>query len=509
MNSPLSEDRPTPSSRWEYRVPSGLSLTEILERIRAAPAPAVILDISAHEPLRRDGALRRALVAAAADVQKDITFSVLTSPQAESPLSSSETERKRRSSDPPSSRSPRSSARERIPVSIVKTAREDQGNDARTNVILPRLGTSGRRIAIVFAIFAAGLVGIAAFVLAPRAEIVIDPIAEPVSLDLVLRLVTREENSSAGVVHAKLLVHEEVVEGEFPVEHVVEHGERARGRVELVNRTGGAQSIKGGSRLVSQEGMVFRTAAGVSVPANGTTHVDVHADDGGTRGNLQGGTLTFAALPNAESVLFARVAEPLVGGTDQPVRTLGAKDIARATEKLGEQAGTTARDRLRATFPPGSFVRDELIRMMPVDVRPREIVGTETDVVHVQAKIRVEAILATEEDILRASSAIASARSEGMKVLGRPLNMTDIRVRQVRWNDGIADLEFHVENILHEDFHQETLVERLAGRTEDGAEEFLKGLPGVKDADVTLWPFWVRRIPSIPGNVPITIRLPE
>jgi hypothetical protein len=279
--------------------------------------------------------------------------------------------------------------------------------------------------------------------------------------------------------------------------------------VELVNRTGGAQSIKSGSRLVSKDGVVFRTTVGVKVSASGTTNVDVLADEGGTRGNLQGGTLTFAALPNAESVLFARVTEPLSGGTDQPIRTLAAEDIARATEALKEHAGTTVRDHLRATFPPGAFVRDELIRVIPVDTRPRETVGTETDGMHVQAKIRAEAIVALEEDILRASSAIASARSEGMKVFGRPLNMNDIRVRQVRWNDGIADLEFHVENVLHEDLHQETLAERLAGRTEDGAEEFLKGLPGVKEADVKLWPFWVRRIPSIPRNVPITIQLPE
>jgi hypothetical protein len=246
------------------------------------------------------------------------------------------------------------------------------------------------------------------------------------------------------------------------------------------------------------------------VPPRSTVEVAVVADEGGTKGNLQEGELAFVALSrDARQVLFGRVEKPLVGGTDRPVPVLAEEDIRRAAEQLTKDAHERVRQKMLEQLPAAVLRTEELIRVRVTDAKAREALRSEISEFHLLGRIRGEYFIVGETDLLGLFRAMALSRTEGKKTLGKPLAAEGVRVEKMRWEEGFVDLALRVENIVHEDLDIALLKERLAGRTSDGAAEYLRALPGVKDVHVTLSPFWIRRVPSIPRNVNVVLELPE
>lgn len=507
--------------RWEYRVPRAETLQELLDRLRQIPAEEILLNITEHAALQADGALRRAVVAAAAELMKRVAFSV----EAPSPVLRGERERRdvralpggtatgRRVSEVSRPDAVRGHRAFGIPVTVLRTSPSSREGAVAAPLSAPhlRLGVSGRRIAFAFAFLAGFLVAAAVLFLAPRAEVAITPITEPINTDLALRASAHVSNADPGegVVPARLLHVEREVEGVFPVTSMVEKGDRASGTIKVVNRTGAEQRLKGGSRLRADNGVVLRMDESAVVPPQGEADVKVTADEGGTKGNLQSGELSFAALPEeTQSILFGRVGSPLLGGTDQPVATLAKEDIARATQELLATHREELREQLRAERPSDALAREEFLQVSLTDSVPRERLGAEVSEFHLRGMLRGEAFTVRESELTSIIVAMAAARSGGQMTLGYPPSIDTLRVEQVRFDEGTADLAVQVENLVHARFDITLLKERLAGRTPEGAREYVTALPGVKDVRVHLGPFWVRRVPTIPRNIQITLELP-
>ncbi len=482
-------DRSWMSRRWEYQVGHDEHLGDILEQIRRQAVGIVLLDISRHDALRKDGALRRTLEAAAAELGKQVVFSF-------------------HQQDSSSSRGQPAI----IPITVVQSRAPPQrgGHPPGREVPRIRLGRRGRRLALAFTLLAGALTAVVAVFLVPHAVIDLWPRTEPVSLALSVRasVTATDVDPTRGVLPARIQFLEEIVERAFPVQHTVNRGEHARGMVQIVNRTGTEQRIKAGSRLRAGSGGVYRTQEAHTVPPRGTIDAAVVADDAGGVGNLADGTLSFVALSrDAQAVLFAAVRQPLRGGTDRLVKQLSEEDLQRAAEQLLSESGAVL-EKLRAQLPAGTFQRPELQRVEVLDARPRESLGDELQEFHLQTRLRASVFAIHDRALVDLLTAMTLASSENKRSLGRPLAGTSVRVEGVDWDKGTADFATHVENTTVAQLDLAVLKKRLVGRTAEGAAEYLRGLPEMQDVRVRLRPFWVRRVPFIPRNVIVTVHLP-
>lgn len=528
----ISGTSPPERRRWEYRAPRGAGLSEILERIRMAPGDDILIDISEHDLLRTDSALRRTLTAAAKDVGRRVMFS-LASQELSSPAlgtSPSALRSPRAVTSPSAARSLSAHAPLRtqntrpavtrpapVPVSVIGGGSGKRVPSRRpagffVAIQAPRVGISSKRLAVIFAFFTGLCATVAILFLAPHADIEIFPDAEPLVAEYNFRAgldISRLEPEAA-VMPARLLTVEEDIREAFPVEHKEQRGARARGMVDLVNRTGDTQRIKQGSRLLGSNGHVYRTEHAAVVPPQGSVPVPVTADAGGVKGNMTEGVLTFAALPDsAAPILFARLREPLGGGTDVLVSTLADEDLARARDRVRDSRAGALRQRLEEQLPPGALSADELFRVVWLTVQSQEPLGSEATTFHITGKLQAQVLLVVDKDALELARAIALARAGDAKTLGRPIPASALRITEVRWDEGEVLLRVGMENVLHTAFDFSRVKERLVGRTTQGALDYLRGLPGVKDARVALRPFWIRRVPAIPRNINVAIVLPE
>lgn len=461
---------------------AGETLLRLLERIQRLPSRRIIVDAGAHSELRDSGLTRRLLSVAASDLGKELVFllpksAARTNPPKESVSSLVFTPRARRSVPPTSG--PKQPSR--LPSS--------------PRVVLPLFaGGAGVLLAIVVL-----------FVL-PRAAISVKVATEPLTADVALTLDAREVEArpESGVVAARITRAEREISGSFPVETTLERGERASGTVTLVNETLSAQGIKVETRLRSPSGIILRTQRDALLPPLGRVPTPVRAEVGGAQGNLQTQRLEMPGLPTkSRQVLYGVVEESLRGGSDRLVRVVGEADITRASRELVDRFSETLKAETRAIAE--NFERPELFRVLVENGTAEPRKGTEADLFTLRARFRGERFVITAESLRLALRAALRLRAgEGREVVHN-VSLDRLRILDVQWENKRASLLYRVETRTVPDLRAEDLALRLRGRTAAEAASFLRALPGVRSATVSLSPVWVRTVPSRLRNIHVRV----
>lgn len=477
--------------RFEYRVKQEDTLHSILERIRDTDNNELLLDITDNDLLRKDGSLRRTLVAAAAEFKKHLAFS-FTEVGAVKKIEKKTTPAKS----------------QKIPVAM--SAGGSVGAISKAMVKMPKLGESGKKIAVTFSFFAGLLLAAAVFFLLPRAEIKITPEVEPVSMDLAIKASATALNADFenGILPAKILEAEENVDVAFPVKGFVEMGEKSSGRVTIINKTQEEQKIKGKSRLKAENGMIFTMDEPVIVAPKSSGVAKVSATEGGELGNLKSGKLIFAALTKAdEDILYAEVLEPFSGGTEKKVPALTQQDIDEAKKQAIGEIGSTLQQKIEQGLGKEIVKDDRLMRLTSDKLEPVEKVGAQISEFHLQGKARAEYFAFSQTELITLVEQIVRARIGENKVIGKPLDFSVLVINKVDWDATAVFLSYPLQNIVHANLEVNSLRKKLSGRTIQGALDYLHSLSGVKDVSVKLSPFWVKRIPGFANNVKIELEI--
>jgi len=476
--------------RFEYRVKEDDTLHSILERIRDTDNNELLLDITDNDLLRKDGSLRRTLVAAAAEFKKHLAFSF------------TETGSEKRTEKKPAI----VAKSQKIPVS--KSVSGSVGPISKAKVKMPKLGESGKRIAVAFSFFAGLLLAAAVFFLLPRAEIKITPEVEPVSMDLAIKAsaTALKADFENGILPAKVLEVEENIDVAFPVKGFVEMGEKSSGRVTIINKTQEEQKIKGKSRLKTENGMIFTMDEPVIIAPKSSGVAKVSATEGGEEGNIKSGKLIFAALTKAdEDILYAEVLEPFSGGTENKVPALTQQDIDEAKKQAIGEIGETLREKIEQDLEKEIVKDDRLIRLTSDKLESAEKVGTQISEFHLKGQARAEYFAFSQTELIALVEQIVKARIGEDKVLGKSLDFSVLVINKVDWDATSVFLSYPLQNIVHTNLEVSSLRKKLSGRTVQGALDYLYSLPGVKDVSIKLSPFWVKRVPGFANNVKIEL----
>lgn len=489
-------------------------IPEILTRIRAHRTSQVVLDCADHRILFEQGHVRKVLAAAAADLGKTLVFAARQPSDRLQPLSASRSQGLR----------PAMKIRSKTVGAFPRNRVLSSVDDGFTGVTRIRRGgflaqaMRPVRLLAAFAFVAGALLaGVVLFIL-PRAHVTLTTVAEPLSADLSVVLAAdgvplgtaaeAPKDDSAGTHPARHVVVQEIIQGEFQVETVIETGERARGTVALINRTRAPQGIKSGTRLESERGIIVRTERDVIIPPKGQVQVGVRAESGGTAANFSPQRLSMPALPEeSRGILFAEVVEPLQGGTDRPIRRLALADIKRGVEALKGQAEIRLKEKLQAEFGgEGTWLGlSELSRVAVEEETPSVLVGTETGTFRLRAKARAEALTAPVEELRTLFGGLLRTRAGEGKDIARDPSLDELRVLDVRWDDLNAALSLHAETTVVPALRLDIIKEQLLGRSLSDVEAFLRHLEGVRSASVLLSPVWVKHVPRNRRNVHIKL----
>lgn len=112
---------------------------------------------------------------------------------------------------------------------------------------------------------------------------------------------------------------------------------KATGKVTIHNKYSKNQPLVERTRLLSSEGVLFRTKATINVPAGSSVEVEVEADLEGKSGNVGPGKFTIVALwPGIQDKIYGESSEAMTGGTKM-AKIVTSENISRAKTELTEE----------------------------------------------------------------------------------------------------------------------------------------------------------------------------
>jgi len=88
----------------------------------------------------------------------------------------------------------------------------------------------------------------------------------------------------------------------------------------------------------------------------------------------------------------------------------------------------------------------------------------------------------------------------------RPESVTfEYSVQQFDFEKNQVFVKFQAQEELQFNIDPESIKKQLLGRSESEVQKILSDMPHVQSAEVVLWPFWVRRIPSKSSRVTVEV----
>lgn len=365
-----------------------------------------------------------------------------------------------------------------------------------------------QRLAIGFVVLTALLLCAVLYLSVSRATIHITPNPKIVSTTREVRVTPTpvSEGEMTGAVVGQTFERSKMFtlssEGATPKEA------KAGGMVTIINKTGSAQPLVATTRLLSEEGVLFRIDSGVTVPANGQIETIAHADQPGLSGEIPPTQFTIPGLPTSlQDDIYAVSIDAMTGGV-QYVRVLSDQDVldARASlesEVLEEAKGTLSAGIDRTVFPGEAYLTN-------AESTSDVAIGTATGAftlsltlqitaVYYDPKLLVDAVMNDLEAEVPTGYALFGTHEESIQVVVSNADASRGTATLVASLDGVAVISPSAD-VLAKD--------RFVGRSGAEVATLLSLSDAVKSVTVTFTPFWLHRVPALPDHVNIDIEAP-
>ncbi|MBI4128761.1 MAG: hypothetical protein HY460_01805 [Parcubacteria group bacterium] len=389
---------------------------------------------------------------------------------------------------------------------------------------LPRRRRWIRRVVTLFVVGAL-LVGVySAVVIAPRAVARVTPISNPLAFteEVAVDGAVSDIDFAGGRIPGERIEETKVVQQEFPTTSEKELTARSRGSITVTNEySSSPQTLVATTRFRAQDGKTFRTIATVVIPGAkiedgkivaSTLDVEVRADAPGSAYNIGPTTFTipgFEGTPKYEK-FTGRSTETMKGGAQGRVKVVAAKDIAGAKSAVEGRARAEMEKILAEKIQVGlTPIRDaQDIRIVTSETSHHEDDATPTFTASVTVTGR--ALLFKNEHLGEFVESAKHARiSEGAELVEENSDAggeIEYRVTKKDLEKATATLAVTIEAREAAQIDEGLLREQLAGKDQLAVREVIANMPGVKEAEVTFWPFWVRSVPNDVSKITVKIQ---
>lgn len=358
------------------------------------------------------------------------------------------------------------------------------------------------RIATLFFMMTLAVVGLVAYVILTRAQVVVMSAQQPVDADFIVDVSRRPEKEE---VPGEVLELTDTMTAQFPSASLAKVEAHSEGTVKISTALGRPQTLIATTRLLTSDEILFRIKKTVVVPASGFVTVDAFADVGGSSGDIGMATFTIPGLnPEVRKYFTVESVTPMTGGT-KDVHMVTKEDIEQAAkvlrEKLEQQLGETLRQKA-GTFSGEFMTTDTVIQTTDVPI------GSEAEQFKLTLTAKTTGIF---YDKAQFDKAIELHIRESV-----PFDRSFLRVEEggvaktVEKTDlasGLANVRVRAKGVTIISATSPSLdPAKLTGITVDAATEYLEKIDGVASASVRVSPFWAGRTPNIARNIKVEVR---
>ncbi|MEK7499712.1 MAG: hypothetical protein AAB649_03840, partial [Patescibacteria group bacterium] len=192
-------------------------------------------------------------------------------------------------------------------------------------------------------------------------------------------------------------------------------------------------------------------------------------------------------------------------GSGEEVKKIAELDLTQAKEAAIAQAKTQVREKVQAQLQSGWSLLEESWDTKLTAFDPIGKVGDNVDTIPFTANGSVR-VMAFRDDVLMSAleNALKAALDKDFMLFPGPISYTK-SVDTADFDAGQVTITARVTHTTIPVLSLDTLKDKLAGRSKAEAINYLQGLPGIQNATINTWPFWVKSVPEIPKRITIKI----
>ena len=359
-------------------------------------------------------------------------------------------------------------------------------------------------IALSFLFLTIILLGVIVFMSTKRATITIESKSSPV--DIRTSVVIGNSKSSNSVNGNLETVFVELSEQYQPTGTEQEPG-IATGVVTLHNETSISQPLVRTTRLVSEDGILFRLTDGVTVPAEGTIETNVYADKEGAAGDIGPDKFTIPGLrEDKQKVIYATSDEAMSGGV-KTIGILSQEDLDKAQKQLKVMLEEEGQRLLADKNPDKGVVFSVIQNTFTAD----QDVGEQISGFGLAGKATVLAIFYDKDELNALASTLLGKRAvDDTEIVEASGDEPTLTIEDYDLESGMATVQlFHSGTAILNPESKQLEKGIFYGKTRDEARRYILKLDHVSGVDIKFSPAWMQSVPHIADHVNVVVKSVE
>ncbi len=368
---------------------------------------------------------------------------------------------------------------------------------------------------IIILLILAGVGGVYAYFVAPEATLTAQVKYETVNLEQEIR--ASLQDTDVDLENLKIpLVMQEVEESGSDSRAATGNevrGEKAKGKVTLVNKTESDIQINAGT-VMTGDGYKFKLLNNENIPKTdyfaglGKAEVSVEAYDIGEEYNLASGT-EFVVEGFTSTAMLGRSFAAFSGGTKKEVVVVTADDRRLLKESLEQSLQEKVKNKVKAQVGSGFEIRDEMISVETVEENYDVEAGAETSAVNLNMKVKARAYVYSADDIKTlGNQLLLSQVATGLKLLEEQSEYSGDFIRR-DGDDAIIIMK--AMGVISGDITETSVKESIAGKKVEDVESFMNSLESITSFELTLGPDWLpekfKHVPTIKGKIEVKLEV--
>lgn len=291
--------------------------------------------------------------------------------------------------------------------------------------------------------------------------------------------------------------------------------QKARGKITVYNNYGTTPQILIATTRFEKDGLIFRTLKTITVPGTtvvngeispGTVEVEVVADKAGETYNISAGNFTIPAFKERADTgryekIYGKSTTSMQGGMIGRAKVVTQSDYSDAKEALLNQLKKNVDDALKAQTAGLKTIDSLSIKIGEPESSAKVDEAAESFTMSIQGSLKT---IGFKESDLRGLIKQNINNNRNLDVLPDKLQLS---YRSINFRDADNILEFTVDIVgtAYKKIDTDKIKNELIGKDEEEIKSYLRDIEGIESAKVTLYPFWVRKIPAKPDKIQINL----
>src|SRR3989344_2428043 len=370
-----------------------------------------------------------------------------------------------------------------------------------------------KKLLIILGIISIVMFGTIIYISTGSAKIDITPSKQP--LDLQLKISSSDKFSFVDVglhkIPGQLFNIEKSATQTFSTTGEKEVAQKSRGKITVFNEYGTTpQVLIATTRFQTQDGLIFRTLKGVTVPGTkvengkiipGSISVEVIADKAGQSYNILASKFTIPAFNERGDAgryekIYGKSSEDMKGGIIGKAKIVTEYDSNTAKQVLSDQVVKDVENSLKTQTAGLKVINSSAIKLGKPDSTAK--IDEAFDNLTMTISGFIKTVGFKEDDLMELVKQYIE-KSENLTVVNE--NLT-INYDNVVLDDGSNTLSFtlNIKGNGYTKIDSDKIKNDLSGKNEKEIKDYFKDISDIESVKVILSPFWVKKIPQNKGR---------